>query len=114
MEDAHSPFTSRPRFPLMPNKPPKPNHGLTKKSFGEQLRNISTTTIRACLGQERRRTMPKWFDTLKQQKEVERDSTTAVESADDIPADASPDHGWVLSLTIKKITARLTVNGQTY
>ena len=58
--------------------------------------------------------MAKWFDTLKEQKKAVRDSITAVESVDDIPEDASPEHGWALLLTIKKITPRLTVNGQTY
>ena len=58
--------------------------------------------------------MPNWCDTLKQQKEAERQNITAVKSVGDIPEDASPDHGWSLSLSIKKITPRLTVNGQTY
>ena len=59
--------------------------------------------------------MPKWFlDTLKLHKEVDRDSITAVESIDDIPVDAAPERGWILSLTIEKITPRFTVNGQPY
>jgi len=58
--------------------------------------------------------MPNWFDTLKQQKEAGRDSITAVEGIDGIPEDASPDQAWVVPLTIKKITPRLTVDGQTY
>ena len=45
---------------------------------------------------------------------MERNSTTAVENAGEIPENASPDHGWLMWLTIKKITPRLTVNGQTY
>jgi hypothetical protein len=58
--------------------------------------------------------MPKWFDTLEQQKKAERENTTAVESVRDIPKEASAEHGWALSLTIKKITPRVTVNGQAY
>lgn len=58
--------------------------------------------------------MPKWYDALQEQKERERDSITAVESVGDIPKDAVPDHGWTLPLSIKKVTARRTVNGQTY
>jgi len=58
--------------------------------------------------------MAKWFDTLKEQREAERDSVTVVDSVDNIPEDASPEHGWVLSLSVKKITPRLTVSGQTY
>jgi hypothetical protein len=58
--------------------------------------------------------MPKWYDTLKQQRQSGRDSITAVEGIDAIPEDASPDQGWSLPLTIKKITPRLTVDGQTY
>jgi DNA polymerase III alpha subunit len=58
--------------------------------------------------------MAKWFDTLRQQKEIERNLTAAVESVDEIPEDASPDHGWSLVLRIRKITPRLTAHGQTY
>jgi hypothetical protein len=58
--------------------------------------------------------MPKWFETLQQQREMERNSITAVENAGAIPEDASPDHGWSLWLNVKKITPRLTANGQTY
>jgi hypothetical protein len=58
--------------------------------------------------------MPKWFDTLKQQREAGRDSITAVASVADIPEDATPEQGWILLLSVRKITARLTVNGQTY
>ena len=58
--------------------------------------------------------MPKWYDTLREQKEAERNSITPVESVESIPEDASPDHGWSLTLKIRKITPRLTVHGQTY
>jgi hypothetical protein len=58
--------------------------------------------------------MAKWHETLRQQKEAERNSITAVESVEKIPEDASPDHGWSLPLKIRKITPRLTVHGKTY
>ena len=57
--------------------------------------------------------MPRWFDTLKQQKESERQSITAVETIDDIPEAASTDYGWTLALYIKKVTARLGKDGST-
>ena len=58
--------------------------------------------------------MAKWFDTLQQQKEAVRQAVNAVETIDDIPEDALPDHGWTLTLNIKKITPRIAVDGTTY
>jgi hypothetical protein len=55
-----------------------------------------------------------WFGDLSRQKQAASKSVTAVESVKHVPEDASPDQGWALLLTVNKITARLTVNGQTY
>jgi hypothetical protein len=58
--------------------------------------------------------MAKWHELLRQLQEAARNSITAVESVEKIPEDASSDHGWTLTLKIRKITPKLTAHGKTY
>ena len=57
--------------------------------------------------------MYKVFTTCPKQKQSDQ-PVTAVKNVYSIPDDASPDHGWVLKVSIIAIQQKLTVKGKRY